>query len=48
MDQYLKPNTLVKYFRFYNENWKHQTLKATPDLVYDESIKLPKKVDNKK
>ena len=34
--------SLVKYFRFYNENRKHQTLKATPDQVYYESIKLPK------
>jgi len=33
---------LKKYFRFYNENRKHQTLKATPDQVYYESIKLPK------
>lgn len=34
--------SLAKYFRFYNENRKHQTLKATPDQVYYESIKLPK------
>ena len=34
--------SLTKYFRFYNENRKHQTLKATPNQVYDESIKLPK------
>ena len=33
--------SLVKYFRFYNKNRKHQTLKATPDQVYYESIKLP-------
>lgn len=34
--------SLKKYFRFYNENRKHQTLKTTPDQVYYESIKLPK------
>lgn len=31
----------AKYFRFYNQNRKHQTLKATPDRVYHESIGLP-------
>ena len=35
-------HSLMKYFRFYNENRKHQTLKATPNQVYYESIKLPK------
>jgi len=34
--------SLTKYFRFYNENRKHQTLMATPDQVYYESVKLPK------
>ncbi|PTN12041.1 hypothetical protein C8R11_1052 [Nitrosomonas aestuarii] len=34
--------SLTKYFRFYNEKRKHQTLKATPDLAYYESSKLPK------
>jgi len=34
--------SLTKYFRFYNESRKHQTLMATPDQVYYESIKLPK------
>jgi len=34
--------SLTKYFRFYNESQKHQTLMATPDQVYYESIKLPK------
>jgi len=33
--------SLKKYFEFYNQNRKHQTLKATPDQVYYESIKLP-------
>ena len=33
--------SLAKYFQFYNKNRKHQTLKATPDQVYYESIKLP-------
>tara|TARA_R110002073_G_scaffold290541_1_gene455516 strand:- start:1038 stop:1418 length:381 start_codon:yes stop_codon:yes gene_type:complete len=33
--------SLAKYFRFYNENRKHQTLMATPDQVYYESIRLP-------
>ena len=33
--------SLKKYFTFYNQNRKHQTLKATPDGVYYESIKLP-------
>ncbi|HNP26649.1 MAG TPA: integrase core domain-containing protein, partial [Nitrosomonas sp.] len=34
--------SLKKYFRFYNENRKHQTLMATPDQVYYGAIKLPK------
>lgn len=34
--------SLTKYFRFYNEKRKHQTLMATPDQVYYESIKLPR------
>ena len=34
--------SLTKYFRFYNENRKHQTLMATPDQVYYESVRLPK------
>jgi putative transposase len=33
--------SLKKYFEFYNQNRKHQTLKATPDQVYYESIRLP-------
>ena len=33
--------SLKKYFEFYNQNRKHQTLKATPDQVYYESISLP-------
>jgi len=33
--------SLKKYFQFYNQNRKNQTLKATPDSVYYESIKLP-------
>ncbi len=33
--------SLKKYFKFYNQNRKHQTLKATPDQVYYESIRLP-------
>ncbi len=33
--------SLKKYFEFYNQNRKHQTLKATPDRVYYESIRLP-------
>ena len=32
--------SLKKYFEFYNQRRKHQTLKATPDRVYDESIRL--------
>lgn len=32
--------SLAKYFRFYNENRKHQALMATPDQVYYESIRL--------
>ncbi len=32
---------LQNYFRYYNQNRKHQTLKATPDQVYYESIRLP-------
>ena len=34
--------SLAKYFRFYNENRKHQTLMATPDQVYYESVRLQK------
>jgi putative transposase len=33
--------SLQKYFKFYNQNRKHQTLKAKPDQVYYGSIKLP-------
>jgi putative transposase len=33
--------SLEKYFRYYNQNRKHQTLKAKPDQVYYESIRLP-------
>jgi putative transposase len=33
--------SLQKYFKFYNQNRKHQTLKAKPNQVYYESIKLP-------
>ena len=33
--------SLKKYFEFHNQNRKHQTLKATPDRVYYESIRLP-------
>ena len=33
--------SLKKYFEFYNMSRKHQTLKATPDQVYYESIRLP-------
>jgi len=33
--------SLKKYFEFYNQSRKHQTLKATPDQVYYESISLP-------
>jgi len=33
--------SLKKYFEFYNQCRKHQTLKATPDRVYYESIRLP-------
>lgn len=33
--------SMKKYFTFYNQNRKHRTLKATPDRVYYESIKLP-------
>ena len=33
--------SLKKYFEFYNQNRKHQTLKATLDRVYYESIRLP-------
>lgn len=36
--------SLEKYFRFYNQNRKHQTLNATPDQVYYESIRLPEAV----
>ncbi|MCP5251281.1 MAG: transposase [Burkholderiales bacterium] len=34
--------SLAKYFRFYNENRKHQTLMTTPDQVYYESVRLQK------
>ena len=34
--------SLGKYFQFYNQNRKHQTLRATPDQVYYESIRLTK------
>lgn len=34
--------SLAKYFHFYNENRKHQTLMATPDQVYYESVRLQK------
>ena len=33
--------SLKKYFEFYNQKRKHQTLKAKPDQVYYESISLP-------
>ena len=33
--------SLQKWLVFYNQQRKHQTLKATPDQVYYESIKLP-------
>jgi putative transposase len=33
--------SLKQYFEFYNQKRKHQTLKAKPDQVYYESIKLP-------
>jgi len=36
--------SLEKYFRHYNQNRKHQTLKAKPDQIYDESIRLPEAV----
>jgi len=32
--------SLTKYFRLYNENRKHQTLMATPDQIYHESVRL--------
>lgn len=34
--------SLAKYFQFYNGNRIHQTLKATPDQVFYEGIRLPK------
>jgi len=34
--------SLKKYFQFYNQERKHQTLKAKPDQVYYESIRLAK------
>jgi putative transposase len=34
--------SLAKYFLFYNQSRKHQTLKATPDQVFYESIRLYK------
>lgn len=33
--------SLKKYLTFYNQQRKHQVLKATPDQVYYESIRLP-------
>ena len=33
--------SMKQYFEFYNQKRKHQTLKAKPDQVYYESIKLP-------
>ena len=36
--------SLKSYFEFYNQSRKHQTLKATPDQVYYESIRLPEAV----
>ena len=33
--------SLKKYFQLYNQERKHQSLKATPDRVYYQSIKLP-------
>ena len=33
---------LQKYFEFYNQSRKHQTLKATPDQVYEASIGQPR------
>ena len=33
--------SLKKYFAFYNQSRKYQTLKATSDQVYYESISLP-------
>ncbi len=33
--------SLKNYFELYNQDRKHQTLKATPDQVYYESIRLP-------
>jgi putative transposase len=33
--------SLQKYFKFYNQNRNHQTLKAKPDQVYYESRKQP-------
>ena len=30
-----------RYFEYYNRSRKHQVLKATPDQVYYESIRLP-------
>ncbi len=36
--------SLEKYFRYYNQKRKHQTLKAKPDQVYYESIRLPEAV----
>ena len=32
--------SLKKYFQFYNQSRKHQTLKAVPDQVYYASIAL--------
>ena len=36
--------SLAKYFHFYNKNRKHQTLMATPDQVYYESVGCKKQV----
>ena len=34
--------SLQNYFEFYNQQRKHQTLKTTPNQVYDASIQLPR------
>jgi len=36
--------SLGKWFRYYNQNRKHQILKAKPGQVYYESIRLPEAV----
>ena len=33
--------SLKRYFEFYNQKRKHQTVKAKPDQVYDEFITPP-------